>query len=72
MSVCLLAEPFSPVVGGAESHSKPLTRELVNRGHDVVVGTPGSFLRCRRLLESMGQRLFAFRRGSTRGRGSTL
>lgn len=39
MKICLLAEAFYPFVGGAESHSKLLARELVNRGHDVVVVT---------------------------------
>jgi len=39
MRICLLAEAFYPIVGGAESHSKLLTRELVNRGHEVVVVT---------------------------------
>ena len=39
MNICLLAEAFYPIVGGAESHSKLLTRELVNRGHDVIVVT---------------------------------
>ncbi|MFB6231271.1 MAG: glycosyltransferase family 4 protein [Salinibacter sp.] len=39
MRICLLAEAFYPIVGGAESHSKLLARELVNRGHEVVVVT---------------------------------
>lgn len=39
MRICLLAEAFYPVVGGAESHSRLLARELVGRGHGVVVVT---------------------------------
>lgn len=39
MKICLLAEAFYPIVGGAETHSKLLTQELVDRGHDVVVVT---------------------------------
>lgn len=39
MKICFLAEAFYPFVGGAESHSKLLARELVSRGHDVVVVT---------------------------------
>ena len=39
MNICLLAEAFYPIVGGAETHSKLLARELVHRGHDVVVVT---------------------------------
>ncbi len=39
MNICLLAEAFYPIVGGAETHSKLLARELVDRGHDVVVVT---------------------------------
>jgi glycosyltransferase involved in cell wall biosynthesis len=39
MRICLLAEAFYPFVGGGESHSKLLARELVNRGYDVVVIT---------------------------------
>jgi len=39
MRICLLAEAFYPIVGGAESHSKLLARELVDRGHEVVVVT---------------------------------
>lgn len=39
MKICLLAEAFYPIVGGAETHSKLLTRELVDRGHEVVVVT---------------------------------
>jgi glycosyltransferase involved in cell wall biosynthesis len=39
MRICLLAEAFYPIVGGAETHSKLLTRELVDRGHEIVVVT---------------------------------
>jgi glycosyltransferase involved in cell wall biosynthesis len=39
MKICLLSEAFYPVVGGAESHSKLLARELVERGHEVIVIT---------------------------------
>lgn len=39
MRICLLAEMYYPIVGGAESHSKLLARELVRRGHEVIVVT---------------------------------
>lgn len=39
MKICILAEAFYPFVGGAESHSKILSRELVNNGHRVTVVT---------------------------------
>src|ERR1043166_5222609 len=41
----MLAQFYSPVIGGEERHVQDLSIELVNRGHDVAVATlqlPGS------------------------------
>ena len=39
MRVLMLAQFYSPIVGGEERHVQDLSIELVNRGHDVVVAT---------------------------------
>ena len=39
MRVLMLAQFYSPVVGGEERHVQDLSRELVKRGHDVAVAT---------------------------------
>ncbi|MGE5408212.1 MAG: glycosyltransferase family 4 protein [Syntrophothermus sp.] len=39
MKVLMLAQTYAPVVGGEERLVEDLSRELVGRGHDVVVAT---------------------------------
>lgn len=39
MKILMLAQTYAPVVGGEERLVEDLSRELVSRGHDVVVAT---------------------------------